>query len=517
MSPLGTIILATCAIYGYVCVYYTLLAFRRRSEQEYLAFGLLSGALGLYSFSEMLYVGAETATEALRAHQVGSVALLVVCVFLMDFVAASLRRPNPLRTLVYGWAATGFVVIAAGLVWEAGEPPHGPYLSLLPTVRTVPVRATRLGLAYLAMGTLVPVGVVWLLIRARGDGGVESSEPGTTTRPVHRRVVFSTLGLSLMAGLHDVGIWAGLIRSFRILEYATLLFVFGMSYILLDRFVRTSQALVERTAQLRAAYDDLSAKQNRLVRKQQLAAVGELSAVIAHEVRNPLAVIKNAVSGLRRPTLPTRDRETLLSILDEETTRLNRLMHDLLAYARPVLPQARELDTRELLERAVGRAMGAAGDSADRIRVEYDLSGPDRVFGDPELLRHALVNVIENALQAMPEGGLLMVETRAVELESGGRGVGLSFLDDGEGMDTLVRDKARDPFFTTRPAGTGLGLAIVERVVRNHGGFVRIDSGHGTGTEVTLGLPCERTSMIPLPPPDGPRSQRLSGITEVGS
>ena len=514
MSPLATLILASCAVYGYVCIYYTLLATRRRRDQEYLAFGLLSGGLGLYAFSELLYVQAETVNESVRAHRIGSVALLIVAAFLVDFVAALLQRRNRLRILVYLWALSGLVALGLGLLWEPGEPTWGPYISLLPAIDSPAVRPSAVGLAYLATGGMVPVAAGILLSRDWRPRGIsEGSESGALGQR-YRRVIVITLGIALMAGLHDTLVWAGIVRSFRILEHTTMLFVFGMSYMLLDRFVRVSRTLSERTSELGTAYDELRAKQHRLVRKQQLAAVGELSAVVAHEVRNPLAVIKNAVSGLRRATLSPSDRTTLLSILDEETGRLNRLMHDLLAYARPVLPQGRELDAGELLRRAVERAMDAA-DSAEGIELIWELNGPRHVHGDSELLRHALVNVLENAIQAMPRGGTLTVGTRAVTLEGGHEGIGLSFRDTGEGMDSLVRDKARDPFFTTRPAGTGLGLAIVERVIRNHGGAVQIESSYGQGTEIVLSLPTERLSHVPIPPPEGTSGARLSGITEV--
>lgn len=517
MSPLATLILASCAIYGYVCIYYTLLATRRRREQEYLAFGLLSGGLGLYAFSELLYVEAETAAEAVRSHRIGSVALLVVAAFLVDFVAALLRRRNRLRILVYLWALSGLVCLALGLLWEPGEPTYGPYLSLLPAIDAPAVRPTVVGLAYLATGGLVPVTAAFVLSRDWWPRDETAAAPPETEADVgrrYRRVIMVTLGIALLCGVHDTAVWAGVLRSFRLLEHTTMIFIFGMSYMLLDRFVRASHTLSERTSELRVAYDDLQAKQHRLVRKQQLAAVGELSAVVAHEVRNPLAVIKNAVSGLRRPTLAPPDRDTLLSILDEETGRLNRLMHDLLAYARPVLPQGRELDAEELLRRAVERAIDTAED-AEGIEVVWELDGPDHLYGDSELLRHALVNVLENAIQAMPDGGTLTVGTRPATLEGDHPAVGLFFRDTGEGMDTMVRDKARDPFFTTRPAGTGLGLAIVERVIRNHGGDVQIESAHGQGTEIQLTLPMERLSMSPIPSPEGTSGPRLSGITEL--
>lgn len=252
------------------------------------------------------------------------------------------------------------------------------------------------------------------------------------------------------------------------------------------RMVRTSTKLQERTEALHQIHRDLRSTQRRLVHRQQLAAVGELSAVIAHEVRNPLAVIKNAVAGLRRQALGPEDRETLLEILGEETQRLNRLMHDLLAYARPVTPRRRPLDARSLLERVVARAV------IDKTEIHYFLDEDQTIHGDPELLRHAFVNIVENAVQAMPDGGglNLSVHDETLDLGSGAEPcVRVSFQDTGHGMPHEVLSKAPSPFYTTRPSGTGLGLAIVERVLHSHGGLLSIESVSGVGTSVHCILP----------------------------
>ncbi|HJL29174.1 MAG TPA: ATP-binding protein, partial [Polyangiaceae bacterium LLY-WYZ-15_(1-7)] len=325
---------------------------------------------------------------------------------------------------------------------------------------------------------------------------------------------------NVVAASHDVLARGGIVRGPMLLEHTAVGFAFAMSYVLLHRFARASTELERKKAELDRMYEELRQTQEKLVRKEQLAAVGELSAVIAHEVRNPLAVIKNAVSGLRRGNLAPDDRATLLDILDEETGRLNRLMHDLLAYARPVVPKGRELSVDELVRRAVERAASGVP-HADAVEVVYDLAGPPTVHGDPELLRHALVNVVENALQAMPAGGTLTVRSSDATLEERVPdvdplpAVALSFADTGEGMDTLVRAKARDPFFTTRSTGTGLGLAIVERVVRNHGGEVDIESLHGVGTTITFVLPRRRPAAGVVPVSEGGRRRRLSGIREA--
>src|SRR6185295_10845749 len=113
-----------------------------------------------------------------------------------------------------------------------------------------------------------------------------------------------------------------------------------------------------RARDLSRAYEELRTAQDELVRKEQLAAVGELSAVVAHEMRNPLAIITNAVATLRRPGILAEDRDTLLLILEEETSRLNRLVGDLLRYARPVNLERQHVSLRDLAERGLALAEG---------------------------------------------------------------------------------------------------------------------------------------------------------------
>ncbi|MFO0762635.1 MAG: ATP-binding protein, partial [Byssovorax sp.] len=246
---------------------------------------------------------------------------------------------------------------------------------------------------------------------------------------------------------------------------------------------------------------------DELVRKEQLAAVGELAAVIAHEVRNPLAIIANAVATLRRPQIQAGDRETLLQILDEETERLNRLVGDLLRYARPVTLQRQLLSLRDIAERAMVLAQGH-----DHVAVELVEDGPlEKILADGNLLRQVFENLITNALQAMSSGGILTVRLQNLE-QDGLRGVEAQIQDTGEGMDTQVRNRALDPFFTTRPAGTGLGLAIVARIIDAHGGQLRIKSAAGAGTIMHVFLPIAGEPRSMRPPQSSDPGERSSSV-----
>jgi signal transduction histidine kinase len=267
-----------------------------------------------------------------------------------------------------------------------------------------------------------------------------------------------------------------------------------------------SLELQRRSSELRQSYEELREAQRELTRKEQLAAVGELAAVIAHEVRNPLAIISNAVAGLRRREIEHEDRETLLAILKEEASRLNRLVGDLLRYARPVSVQRQLISVREIIDRII--ASTALGDS---MNVEVNASGElHSIWGDPGLLRQVFDNLIENAIQAMggrsaeaPASGTTGSRTLSITLRPAKResvdGIHVEVRDTGEGMEPAVRLRAKDPFFTTRPSGTGLGLAIVDRIVEAHDGEISIASRAGAGTTISVFLPVS----APVPPSSG--------------
>lgn len=247
----------------------------------------------------------------------------------------------------------------------------------------------------------------------------------------------------------------------------------AISYLLLTEIGAIASKLSARTTQLRYSYDELRHVQEELVQKEQLAAVGELSAVIADEVANPIRKMKAAASALQ-----TGEDDESLDVLDEEAERLNRLVRDLLHYARPMELQVSAVSLPDLMS-------ALTPESVESVEIEVAVDG--HVQGDRSLLEQVFRNILTNAIDAMPEGGVLTIATENVKLGSSDA-IAIRVRDTGEGMDTLVRSRAIDPFFTTRAGGTGLGLAIVQRIVRAHGGSMELRSVE-PGSEVTITLP----------------------------
>lgn len=244
-------------------------------------------------------------------------------------------------------------------------------------------------------------------------------------------------------------------------------------------------------ADLRQSYSELEAAQTRLVRQERLAALGELSAVVAHEVRNPLGVIFNSLGGLERMVPASGDGRVLFGIIREEADRLNRIVRDLLDFARPTHPSLREEYLDKVLDEAVGAAL--ATESGPVIRVKRDVPptlGP--VLMDARLIRQAVVNLAQNALQAMPKGGTLSLRAGSArtDVKQGAKaGVWFEIGDTGVGIAPEALGRIYEPFFTTRATGTGLGLAIVRRIVESHGGEIKIESEVAKGTRVLVKLP----------------------------
>lgn len=481
MSPaqLQAVLVAWTAVTIFSVVLAAFLYWRQRARQ-YLAFGVLGAGSASYTAAAALFYGATSGAEAALWTEVmftvGAVAFIGVCLFAHELFGRPSARA--VRFLI-GAAMIGVPLTIAGALVDPGRAVD----CSIEWVDLSPHRAagvTPLFYAYTAFGLGALLYVVVQILRA-------DSAPRSGRRLLAVALLAPGLGWvhdSLLRLLHiEAPFWS---------EHAFFLTSLLISYLLLDRFIHTATALEERTEELALRYDELRRVEEELVRKEQLAAVGELSAVIAHEVRNPLAVLRNAVAALRKSDLGDEDRLTLLEVLDEETNRLNRLVRDLLVYARPVEPQSVPLELRAVLERSIDLAQRDHSRSAS-IRVEVDVTtARTQVEGDPDLLERAFANVVENALQAMPDGGALTIQVDETELDEGTPGIAICFSDTGEGMDTLVRARARDPFFTTRPSGTGLGLAIVERVVRAHGGKVELRSSDEDGTTVTLRVPLRR-------------------------
>ncbi len=233
-------------------------------------------------------------------------------------------------------------------------------------------------------------------------------------------------------------------------------------------------------------FQDLTEVERELERQrlqERMSAVGELAARVAHEIKNPLASISGSAQVLARHehSDPTADR--LLGIVVDESRRLSRILDGFLAYTRPRDTTRTTCDLVAIIDAAVELLLQSEIASTG-CSIQLELPETLHVLGDEDQLRQMAWNLTLNALQAMPEGGDLVI-SGTVE---NGEAV-IRWTDTGCGMDEEIRKRAFDPFVTTRAGGTGLGLAIVYTVVDEHGGSVDIESAPERGTTVTVRLP----------------------------
>ena len=252
---------------------------------------------------------------------------------------------------------------------------------------------------------------------------------------------------------------------------------------------------------LKKSYDELARTQQELVRHERLAALGELAAVMAHEVRNPLGVIFNSLTTLKRLLRPTGDPEMLLNMVGEEADRLNRIVGDLLDFVRPYELVKKPMAVEPIIANAVDAAAQSTLHSNVRVLTEFPRELPAFPL-DAHLLKQALVNLIVNAAQAMPRGGTVTVRA-TVEPVGGVPWLTVRVQDEGVGLSQRAAEKMFQPFFTTKATGTGLGLAVVKRIVDAHLGEITARANdEGGGTTFTVRFPpTTETRSVSLTPP----------------
>ncbi len=220
-------------------------------------------------------------------------------------------------------------------------------------------------------------------------------------------------------------------------------------------------------------------------RNERLAAIGRLAAGVAHEIRNPLSSIRGFAQYLRHVLEDRPDARQYADVIIREMDRINRVVGDLLTFARPRRIEPRPTDLRDLMNHVM--RLVAADAASRRIGIEKQVAPDVRtVVLDAEQVTQALLNLALNALQAVDERGAIVIGAHR-----GGDGIHLWVQDDGPGIPAETREKVFDPFFTSRETGSGLGLAIVHKIAQNHGGEVHIESPppgleHGCRVEIIL-------------------------------
>jgi PAS domain S-box-containing protein len=225
--------------------------------------------------------------------------------------------------------------------------------------------------------------------------------------------------------------------------------------------------------------------EQRLAQAEHLAAIGETAAMVGHDLRNPLQGIAAATYLLRNESLTTDERSELLRLIENNVEYSDGIVKDLLDYSRPLDLTLTEITPREIITSTLQTTR-----VPDRIKIQNLSQEDPSVSVDPDRMKRAFVNLIENAVDAMPNGGTITISTR----ESNGF-LEIAFADTGLGLPEEILDNLWKPLRTTKAKGMGLGLAIVKRIVDAHGGEVSVKSKTGKGTTYTIRLRLKRNKL----------------------
>jgi signal transduction histidine kinase len=277
-------------------------------------------------------------------------------------------------------------------------------------------------------------------------------------------------------------------------EYATnqyaeiiVFFLVGtVTGVLADQGRRHRMELEASSEKLAKANRDLQDSFEQVKRADRLSAIGQLSASLAHEIRNPLASIDGAANLIESPQTSNEMRAGSFAIIHKEIQRLNRLLTNLLDFARPRKPEFQTMEPGRLFDAIIN----LTGHSAEQkgISISKDVSSSAPAFEcDPEQMKQVILNLTINAVQAMTDPGQVVLAAH-----QNGASVVITVRDQGPGIPAKDLDKIFDPFFTTKDAGTGLGLSVVHQIVTQHGGTVTAQRNPERGMTFSLSLPLQQ-------------------------
>lgn len=308
------------------------------------------------------------------------------------------------------------------------------------------------------------------------------------------------LACALLASLayapHVLFQWGGAIsmEMEKYLEIVLYNMVGGMTGLLSQRERERGMELQKTATGLEESYRKLQQQSERMLvieeqlrRAEKLSTLGEMAAVLAHEIRNPLGSILGTAEILKDDYQPGTPKHEFIDIQIKETERLNRVVEEFLHMARP---QPADLELCRVQEELESIAALVSNDARKR-QILFSVQPPPSpvlIKGDGEKLRQAFLNIIMNALQASAPGGSVEIATAA---NNETHACEIRFRDKGSGIEAATLERIFDPFFTTKPAGTGLGLAVTKKIIEGHGGTLSVESVVGSGTTVTVSLPLQ--------------------------
>ncbi len=295
----------------------------------------------------------------------------------------------------------------------------------------------------------------------------------------------TAVGLSIVYVVHISKHWAhSPVYAFEQYAEIAMYMVVAVLAGALSSIQRKARQRLEKAGRdLSQAYEKLNETFEQLKHSDRLASLGELSAGIAHEIRNPLGSIQGAVEILSGGLRPEDPKAEFAQIAKEEIAGLDKLVGEILAFSKPAPPRQMPTDVSEIIDGVCRLCADRARRQKTEIRTELDSPLPQALV-DPEQIKQVLLNIIINAIQANPAGGTVLIRASHDPED-----LIISVQDSGPGIKPEHLDRIFDPFFTTKREGTGLGLSISYQLVRNNGGQIRAVSEENKGACFLLRLP----------------------------
>jgi two-component system sensor histidine kinase HydH len=277
------------------------------------------------------------------------------------------------------------------------------------------------------------------------------------------------------------------IADFKYRIVVTSILVMGLLFVIIRYIVKRGEDIIAKRAEERLLLEQ------KLNQAERLASLGEMVAAVSHQIRTPLGIISSTAELLKRKLGPTDPQDQLTDLIVQEAKRLNTIVTDFLNSARPPTPNLMPCNVDDILEKNLRFLAPETEKNGYKIHKRL-ATHIGQIQADPGLLYEAFLNILMNAMQAMPEGG-----TITVELADRQDTLTIVFSDEGKGIPDDILKKIWQPFFTTKDKGSGLGLPVVRKIVEGHGGTVRIENGPLKGVQVTVTLPVGKGDRVTVP------------------
>ena len=272
------------------------------------------------------------------------------------------------------------------------------------------------------------------------------------------------------------------IFRFQVLTLITVSGVMLILFLIMIIVVKRGEGIIQKRAQERLKLKE------QLSRAKHLSSLGEMVAGVSHEIRNPLGIISSSAELLKKRMPASETPNRLPDIIIEESNRLNNIITDFLNFAKPKEPNLFPCRIEEIIAKNIQFLTSQVESGGYAIHTRCD-PGLPKIEADADMLYQAFLNILINAMQAMPNGGDIDI---VVKSGDNGNNIWIAFEDAGAGVQKETMEKIWDPFFTTKDKGTGLGLGIVKNIIEAHDGRIRLDNRPEGGARVSIRLPVQK-------------------------